>query len=219
MDIEGLGSSIVEKLVEKDLIHSAADLYYLTLQDVSSLWDKGTKAAENLISSIEKSKENDVSRLIFAFGIRQVGAKAAKVLAQYFGSLDKLMEASLEELTAVPDIGAITAQSLVDWFADPQAQHLVQRLRDAGVNFQCDIAVEDQRFAGKTIVLTGSLELFTRDEATAKIEACGGKASSSVSKKTSFVVAGANAGSKLKKANDLGIPVLTEQEFLELLQD
>jgi DNA ligase (NAD+) len=219
MDIEGLGSSIVEKLVEKDLIHSAADLYYLTLQDVSSLWDKGTKAAENLISSIEKSKGNDVSRLIFAFGIRQVGAKAAKVLAQHFGSLDKLMEASLEELTAVPDIGAITAQSLVDWFNDPQAQHLVQRLRDAGVNFQCDIAVEDQRFAGKTIVLTGSLELFTRDEATAKIEACGGKASSSVSKKTSFVVAGANAGSKLKKANDLGIPVLTEQEFLELLQD
>jgi DNA ligase (NAD+) len=219
MDIEGLGSSIVEKLVEKDLIHSAADLYYLTLEDVSSLWDKGTKAAENLISSIEKSKENDVSRLIFAFGIRQVGAKAAKVLAQHFGSLDKLMEASLEELTAVPDIGAITAQSLVDWFADPQAQHLVRRLRDAGVNFRCDIAVEDQRFAGKTIVLTGSLELFTRDEATAKIEACGGKASSSVSKKTSFVVAGANAGSKLKKANDLGIPVLTEQEFLELLQD
>ena len=218
MDIDGLGSAIVEKLVAKGLIHSAADLYYLTMEEVSSLWEKGTKAAENLISAIEKSKENDVSKLIFAFGIRQVGAKAAKVLAQHFGSLDRLMAASVEDLIQVPDIGEITAQSLVSWFANPQSQHMIQRLRDAGVNFNCHIAVEDSRFVGKTFVLTGALELFTRDEATARIEACGGKAASSVSKKTSYVVAGANAGSKLKKANDLGIPVLTEQEFLDMLQ-
>ncbi len=217
MDIEGLGEAIVERLIDHGLLHTPADLYYLTLEQIASLWEKGTKAAENLLAAIEKSKENDLSKLIFAFGIRQVGEKAGKVLAQHFGTLDALMNAGIEELMQVPDIGAVTAQSIVDWFSQEQSRRMVEQLRDAGVNFKCMIAVSDTRFAGLTFVLTGALSLFTRDEAEAKIELFGGKASSSVSKKTNYVVAGENAGSKLKKANELGIPVLTEQEFLDML--
>lgn len=155
--------------------------------------------------------------MIFALGIRQVGEKAAKVLSKTFGSLDRLMAATEEELIEVRDIGEITARNIVSWFASPQSQHMVSRLREAGVNFESRVSQTDDRFAGMTFVLTGALSLFTRDEATEKIEACGGKAAGSVSKKTTYVVAGENAGSKLKKANDLGIPVLTEQQFLELL--
>ncbi|MCQ2418304.1 MAG: NAD-dependent DNA ligase LigA [Clostridia bacterium] len=218
MNIDGLGSAIVEQLISNGLISSPADLYYLTLDEISALWKNGDKAPKKLLSSIENSKKNDVSKLIYALGIRQVGAKAAKVLAQQFGSLDGLMQASAEQLTAVRDIGAITAQFIVEWFADEQSKHLIERLRDAGVNFNCDIQIEDTRFSGMTFVLTGALSLFTRDEATEKIELFGGKASGSVSKKTTYVVAGENAGSKLQKANELGIPVLSEQEFLDMLQ-
>lgn len=218
MNIDGLGSAIVEQLISNGLISSPADLYYLTLDEISALWKNGDKAPKKLLSSIENSKKNDVSKLIYALGIRQVGAKAAKVLAQQFGSLDGLMQASAEQLTAVRDIGAITAQFIVEWFADEQSKHLIERLRDAGVNFNCDIQIEDTRFSGMTFVLTGALALFTRDEATEKIELFGGKASGSVSKKTTYVVAGENAGSKLQKANELGIPVLSEQEFLDMLQ-
>ena len=218
MDIEGLGSSIVESLIEKGLIKSPADIYYLTLDELKSLWQKGGKAAEKLLKAIEASKEQDVSRLIFALGIRQVGAKAGKVLASSFGNLDGLMKATLEELTEVPDVGAVTAQNIVSWFAQPQSQHMVERLRAAGVNFESKRVIEDARFAGKIFVLTGALSKFTRDEATEKIELFGGKASGSVSKKTSFVVVGENAGSKERKARELGIPILTEDEFLEMIQ-
>ena len=218
MDIEGLGSSIVESLIEKGLIKSPADIYYLTLEELKSLWQKGGKAAEKLLKAIEASKEQDVSRLIFALGIRQVGAKAGKVLASNFGNLDALMKASQEELTEVPDVGAVTAQNIANWFAQPQSQHMLERLRQAGVNFESKREITDTRFAGKIFVLTGALSKFTRDEATEKIELFGGKASGSVSKKTSFVVVGENAGSKERKAKELGIPILTEDEFLEMIQ-
>ena len=217
MDIEGLGSAIVDSLIEKGVIRSPADIYYLTLDELSGLWKTGTKAAQKLLAAIAASKQQDVSRLIFALGIRQVGAKTGKSLASYFGSLEKLMDATLEELTQVPDIGEVTAQSISEWFAQPQSRHMIQRLKDAGVNFESKRVISDTRFAGKTIVLTGALSKFTREEATEKIELFGGKASGSVSKKTSFVVAGENAGSKERKARELGIPVLTEDEFLEML--
>ena len=218
MDIDGLGDAIVEQLIQSGHIQSPADLYFLTLEQLSSLWKKGDKAPKKLLASIEASKENDLSKLIYALGIRQVGAKAGKVLAQAFGTLDALMEADEERLTQVPDVGAITARSIVSWFRSGQSRHMVERLRQAGVNFVSKVEITDRRFEGKTFVLTGALSRFTREEAQEKIELFGGKASGSVSKKTSYVVAGEAAGSKLRKANELGIPVLNEEEFLEMLQ-
>ena len=218
MDIEGFGSAIVESLIEKDLIKSPADIYYLTLEDISSLWKSGSTAAKKLLKAVEASKQQDVSRLIFALGIRQVGSKAGKVLAGHFGSLDKLMEATIEELTEVSDIGAITAQNIADWFAQPQSRHLIERLREAGVNFESKRVITDDRFAGKVFVLTGALSKFTREEATEKIELFGGKASGSVSRKTSFVVVGENAGSKERKARELGITILSEDDFLTMIK-
>lgn len=217
MDIDGLGDAIVEQLIAHGHIASPADIYYLELDDLKSLWKSGEKAAKKLLDAIEASKQNDLYRLIFALGIRQVGEKAAKVLAKTFRTLDALMQADIETLTQVRDIGAITAESIVSWFANEQSQHMISKLRAAGVNFESTAAQGDDRFAGVTFVLTGALSLFTREEATEKIEACGGRVSGSVSKKTTYLVAGENAGSKLKKANDLGIPVLSEQEFLEML--
>ena len=218
MDIDGLGSAIVDALIEKGLIHSPADIYYLTLDDVKSLWKSGSTAAKKLLAAIEASKQQDVSRLIYALGIRQVGAKTGKVLASAFGTLDALMAASAQELTEIPDVGGVTAESICQWFRQEQSRHMVERLRQAGVNFESKRVVTDARFAGKTFVLTGALSKFTREEATEKIELLGGKASGSVSKKTSFVVVGENAGSKERKARELGIPILTEDEFLEMLQ-
>ena len=218
MDIDGLGSAIVESLIEKELIKSPADIYYLTLDDVASLWKSGSTAAKKLLKAVEASKAQDVSRLIFALGIRQVGAKAGKVLASHFGSLDALMAATEEELTEVPDVGAVTAKNIAEWFAQPQSRHLVERLREAGVNFESKQVITDTRFAGKIFVLTGALSKFTREEATEKIELFGGKASGSVSKKTSYVVVGENAGSKERKARELGIPILSEDDFLEMIK-
>lgn len=218
MDIDGLGAAIVDALIEKGLIKSPADIYYLTLDDVKSLWKAGSTAAKKLLAAIEASKAQDVSRLIYALGIRQVGAKTGKVLASAFGNLDGLMAASVEELTEVPDVGAVTAENICQWFRQEQSRHMVERLRQAGVNFESKRVVTDARFAGKTFVLTGALSKFTREEATEKIELLGGKASGSVSKKTSFVVVGENAGSKERKARELGIPILTEDEFLEMMQ-
>ena len=218
MDIEGLGSAIVEGLIEKGLIKSPADIYYLTVEEIRSLWKSGSKAAEKLLKAIEASKQQDVSRLIYALGIRQVGAKTGKTLGSTFGSLDALMAASLEELTEVPDVGAVTAANIYEWFHQEQSKHMVEKLRSAGVNFESKRVISDARFAGKTFVLTGALTRFTREEATEKIELFGGKASGSVSKKTSFVVVGENAGSKERKARELGIPILSEEEFLEMIQ-
>ena len=218
MDIEGLGSAIVEALIEKGYLKSPADIYYLTLDQLKSLWQKGGKAAEKLLAAIEASKEQDVSRLIYALGIRQVGAKTGKVLASAFGNLDGLMNASVEALTEIPDVGAVTAQSIADWFAQTQSVHMVDKLRQAGVNFESKRVLSDTRFAGKIFVLTGALAKFTREEASEKIELLGGKVSGSVSKKTSFVIVGENAGSKERKARELGITILSEDDFLEMIQ-
>ena len=218
MDIEGLGASIVEALIEKGLLKSAADIYYLTLDDVKSLWQKGDTAAKKLLTAIENSKTQDLSRLIYALGIRQVGAKTGKSLASHFGSMDGLVNATVEDLTQVPDIGEITALSIFEWFRQEQSKAILEKLRNADVNFEGLHQVTDARFAGLTFVLTGALSKFTREEATARIEDFGGKASGSVSKKTSYVVVGENAGSKERKAKELGIPILTEDEFLEMLQ-
>ena len=218
MDIDGLGISVCESLIAAGLVTSAADLYYLEADSVARLERMGDKSAANLIAAIGNSKGAGLARLLCAFGIRQVGQKAARVLATRFSDLDSLMRAETEELTAIPDIGGITAGFLTEWFSLPQSQHLIGRLRAAGVDFTSHEEQKDDRFAGKTFVLTGTLSHFTRDEAGALIESYGGKAAGSVSKKTSFVVAGENAGSKLTKAESLGIPILTEEEFEEMIR-
>ena len=219
MDIDGCGQAVLQSLIDAGLIHSAADLYTLRAEQIEPLERMGRKSAENLIEAIARSKQNDLSRLLFAFGIRHVGQKAAKVLSGTFGSLDAILQAEEEQLTQVRDIGGATAQAIAAWREQEQSQHLIARLRELGVNFLGEKLVRSDRLAGKTIVLTGTLSLFTRKQATERIEQLGGRASGSVSKKTTFVVAGENAGSKLKKANDLGIPVLTEQEFQDLIQE
>lgn len=218
MDIDGLGSAMVEALIEKGFVKSPADIYYLTLDEMKTLWQKGDTQAKKLLAAIENSKTRDLSRLIYALGIRQVGSKAGKTLAAAFGSMDGLMNATMEDLTNVDDVGQITAENIIGWFTQPQARHMVERLRDAGVNFESQRQVTDARFAGMTFVLTGALSKFTRDEATEKIELFGGKASGSVSKKTTYVVVGENAGSKERKARELGIPILSEDDFLEMIQ-
>ena len=218
MDIEGLGISVCESLIEAGLVKDAADLYVLRPEQIAALDRMGEKSAANLIAAIEKSKDAGLARLLCAFGIRQVGQKAAKVLASFYADLDALMAAPAEELTLVPDIGAITAGFIVDWFANAQSRDLIERLRAAGVDLTSHEERKDDRFAGKTFVLTGALSRFTRDEAAAIIESFGGKAAGSVSRKTSYVVAGENAGSKLTKAQSLGIPVLSEEEFEELIR-
>ena len=218
MDIEGLGISVCESLISSGLVSSAADLYYLDTEKVARLDRMGEKSAANLMSAIENSKSAGLGRLLCAFGIRQVGQKAAKVLAAHFGDLDSLMAAKPEELTAIPDIGAITAGFISEWFSLPQSMHLIGRLREAGVDFTSHEEKKDDRFAGQTFVLTGTLSRYTRDEAAAIIESFGGKSSGSVSKKTSYVLAGENAGSKLTKAESLGIRILTEDEFEEMIR-
>ena len=218
MDIEGLGISVCESLISSGLAGSAADLYYLQAKDIAALDRLGEKSAANLIASIENSKEAGLARLLCAFGIRQVGQKAAKVLAGYYEDLDSLMAADAEALKRIPDIGDITAGFIVEWFSKPQSQHQIARLREAGVSFQSREEKKDDRFSGMTFVLTGTLEHFTRDEASAIIESYGGKASGSVSKKTSYVLAGENAGSKLTKAESLGIRILTEDEFRAMIE-
>ena len=218
MDIDGLGISICESLINNGLIKTPADLYYLNGEEVAKLDRMGKRSAANLLKAIEQSKSQGLGRLLCAFGIRQVGTKAAKVLANHFGTMDKLMEASVEELTEVSDIGPITATFIRGWLDQEQSRHQIMRLKEAGVLMETTDAVVDSRFKGMTFVLTGALEKFTRNEAAAIIEKMGGKASGSVSKKTTYVVAGENAGSKLTKANELGIPVITEDEFAEMIR-
>lgn len=218
MDIDGLGPAVLQQLVEAGLVANAADLYDLSVQDMARLERMGEKSAQNAVNAIVKSKENDLWRLIYALGIRQVGEKAAKVIAAHFGSYDDFASASMEELVAIDDIGEVTAEYIRAWVNSPQSQDLMARLKAAGVNMVCKEERLDNRFAGMTFVLTGALERFTRDEAGEMIEKRGGKSSGSVSKKTTYVVAGENAGSKLRKAQELHIPVLTEEEFLDLLR-
>lgn len=217
MDIDGVGPAVLQQLIESGLVSNPADLYDLRAEQLEGLDRMGKKSAQNAVDAIARSKENDLWRLIFALGIRQVGAKAAKILATHFGSMDGLRRATAEELTEIDDVGAVTADYITHWMQSDQAADLLARLQKAGVNMECHQELVDQRFAGMTFVLTGALTRFTREEAGEMIELRGGKVSSSVSKKTTYVVAGENAGSKLKKAGELGISVLSEEEFLALI--
>lgn len=218
MDIEGLGPAVVEQLAGNNLISSPADLYFLKKEDISNIERQGEKSADNLLNAIEKSKQNDLSRLIFALGIRQVGQKAGKLLAENFGTIDNLKNAALEQLTAINDIGETTAKSIIDYFAHPQTEHYINRLKEAGVNMTYKSNIVDKRFLGFTFVLTGALPSMTREEASEIIESFGGKVSGSVSKKTSFVLAGEDAGSKLTKANELDITVIDEEKFKDMIK-
>ena len=219
MNIDGLGESIIEQLIEKGFINNIADIYYLKYEDISSLKKEGDKFTRNLLNAINDSKNNDLDRVICSLGIRNVGSKLAKTLAKEFRSMDKLMEADIVRLNGINDVGEITANNIYDFFKQEQTIDLIQRLKDAGVNMEyLQEESDDERFYGKTFVLTGSLEKYTRDEASEIIERFGGKTSSSVSKKTSYVLAGEEAGSKLTKAQSLGVPVITEQEFEDMIK-
>ena len=220
MDIDGLGPSIIESLLNAKLLNDAADLYSLTIDELAKLERLGDKSAANLVQAIDASREAGLARLLFALGIRFVGAKVAGILAKAYGKMETITEASLEDLVQIPDIGPRIAESVVGYFADPEHLALIDKLRQAGVLMEEKQAADlpPQIFAGKTFVLTGALSTLSRDEASAEIEKRGGKAASSVSRKTDFVVAGAEAGSKLTKARELGVTVLTEQEFLAMLE-
>ena len=219
MNIDGLGPAIIEQLLDRGLINNIADVYSLTAEEIETLDKMGEKSAQNLINAINKSKENTLDRLINSFGIRHIGAKTAKVLVKHFRTIDAFFKATQYDFTVVDEIGEIMAESLVSFFANNQTRDLVERLREAGVNMQnTEEESTDDRFAGKTFVLTGTLSKFTRPEASEIIERLGGKTSGSVSKKTSFVLAGEEAGSKLTKAQKLGVQIITEDEFLELIK-
>lgn len=219
MDIDGLGPAVVQLLVEQKLAASPADLYTLRLTDVASLDRMGRRSAKKLLEAIEKSKQQPLSRLLYAFGIRQVGQKAAGLLARQFGSMDRLQEATREELCAIPDIGEITAESLCRWLESAQGQHLIARLREAGVNMTQPDEQLSRRLEGRTFVITGTLEKRSRQEMTQFIQQHGGKVSGSVSKRTDYLVAGEDAGSKLQKARELGVPVLTEGELEAMTEE
>ncbi len=219
MNIDGLGENIIGQLLDNKLIENIADIYTLKFEDIASLKKNGKKFAQNLIDSINKSKENDLYRLITALGIRHVGVKAAKTLARRYKNIDNLANASFESLSMIEDIGPIVANSIREFFMEEQTLDLIKRLKESGVNTQ---AIEDEnadnRFEGKTFVLTGTLEKYTREEASNIIEKFGGKTSSSVSKKTAFVLAGEEAGSKLTKAQNLGVNIISEDEFAEMIK-
>ena len=219
MNIDGLGESIIAQLLDKKLIQNIADIYTLEFEDIASLKKNGKKFAQNLIDSIENSKKNDLYRLITALGIRHVGGKASKMLAKKYKTLDNIADASFEELQEMNDVGEVMANSIVEFFAQDQTRDLIEKLKQAGVNTEVvEEETGDNRFEGKTFVLTGSLEEFTRKEAEELIEKYGGKTSGSVSKKTDYVLAGEEAGSKLKKAQELGVTIISEQEFKEMIK-
>ena len=218
MNIDGLGEAVVEQLVSADLVHTVADLYTLDLMQLTALERFGTKSAENLLASIEKSKQNEPDRLIFALGIRGIGQKAATLLCQKFGDVDSIMAASAEDIAAIDGFGEILAESVYNAMREPHRVKLIERLKELGLNMKFTSQQVSDKLNGLTFVLTGTLPTLKRDEAKAMIEQRGGKVSGSVSKKTSYVVAGEEAGSKLTKANELGITVLTEEQFLQMIE-
>ena len=219
MDINGLGENLVEEFINRGLIKNITNIYDLTFEDIASLKKNGKKFAQNLVNAIEKSKSNDLYRLINALGIRHVGVKLAKSLAKWYKSMDALMNASVQSLAMKEDVGLITAQSIYDFFKQAQTIDLINKLKEHKLNMNYkDENIEDTRFEGKTFVLTGTLENYSREQASEIIEKFGGKTSGTVSKKTSYVLAGEEAGSKLKKAQELGITILTETEFNEMIK-
>ena len=217
MNIDGLGEAVVEQLVSADLVHTVADLYTLDLLQLSSLERFGTKSAENLLKSIENSKQNEPDRLIFALGIRGIGQKAATLLMKKFGDVESVMNAEVSDIAAIDGFGEILAQSVYNGFREPHRVKLIERLKELGLKMSYSSQQVSDKLSGLTFVLTGTLPTLKRDEAKAMIEQRGGKVSGSVSKKTSYVVAGEEAGSKLTKANELGITVLTEEQFLQMM--
>ncbi len=218
MDIEGLGPAVINLLLEKGLIHHPYDLYTLKSEDLVALDRMGDKSAENLLSAIKKSKENDLYRLIFGLGIRHIGAKAAKLVADKMQTMDEILNATVEDFIAIEGFGEIMAQSLVDFLSLPQSRVLIEKLKALGLNMKSQTVITDTRFDGMTFVLTGTLPTYKRSEAAAIIESFGGKTASSVSKKTTYVLAGEEAGSKLDKANALGVTVINEDEFNEMIK-
>lgn len=218
MDIEGLGPAVLEQLLSAGLIHNIDDLYRLDFDAVSRLERTGEKTVENLKNAIDKSKENDLSKLIYAFGIRHIGSKAAALISENFGDIDAVLAASQADFEAIDGFGEILAMSAYEFFSLDETRAMIERLKSAGVNMKSLKELKDSRFAGKTFVLTGTLPSYSRSEAAAVIESFGGKTSSSVSKKTDYVLAGEEAGSKLDKANALGIPVIDEEEFRQMIK-
>ncbi len=220
MDIEGLGPAVIETFLDNGLISKTEDIYSLTYDkiDAAQLEGFADKSINNIIASIEKSKQNDLSKLLYALGIRHIGAKAAKLLADRFRTIQAVMDASCEDILEIDGFGEIMAQSVCEFFSSNRARSLIKELSDSGVNMKSLSVIKDNRFEGKTFVLTGTLSMFTRAEASELIESFGGKTSSSVSKKTSYVLAGEAAGSKLDKANALGIEVITEEQFKEMIE-
>lgn len=219
MNIDGLGPAVIQQLLEAGLIQDAADLYFLKYEALLQLERMGKKSAENLLEAIDHSKKRGLAPLIFGLGIRHVGEKAGKILAQKFGTMENLENSKLEELQEISDIGPAMAQSIIRFFSLESTRDFLEKLRQAGVDMKAQVSLRSQIFSGKSIVVTGTLERWDRQYVENLIEEHGGKAASSVSKKTAFVVAGEKAGSKLTKAKELGVPVLTEAEFAELLPD
>ena len=218
MNILGLGENIIEELLDRGLIKNIADLYELTNEDFESMKKNGKKFAQNLIDSINSSRSNDLYRLITGLGIRNIGVKAAKSLAKHFKNIDNLMNCELDEIVGIDDMGEIMAKSVYDFFREPQTIDLINRFKVLGINMEAlEEEGTDNRFEGMTFVLTGSLEKYSRKEAEDIIEKLGGKTSSSVSKKTTYVIAGEDAGSKLDKAQKLGVPVITEEQFKNMI--
>lgn len=217
MDIDGCGPAVLEQLVKEGFVHSPADLYGLTLAQVSGLERMAEKSGQNLLDAIARSKHNDLARLLFALGIPHIGQKAGKLLAARFGTMAAIFDAEEEQIAAIDGFGGVMAQAVREFFDLPATARLIGRLRDAGVNLQSTVQVQDTRFAGKSFVLTGTLPSLSRAEAGALIEKYGGRVSASVSKKTSYVLAGEQAGSKLDKARKLGVPVLSQAEFEDML--
>ena len=219
MDIDGLGYKIIEQLMEKGFLHNIADIYKLTFEEIASLKKNGKKFANNLIEAIENSKKQDLFKLINALGIRHVGVKTAKTLANYYKTMENLSKASFESLSVQNDVGEIIAQSIYEFFRQEQTIDILQQLKSFGINMtKIEDEEVDNRFDGKVFVLTGTLSKYSRDQASNIIEKHGGKVSSSVSKKTSYVLAGEDAGSKLTKAQILGVTVITEEQFEDLLK-
>lgn len=218
MDVDGLGPAIVHQLLDAGLVQSFADLYTLEEGQLAKLERMGKRSAKNLVNALEASKSRDLSRLLFALGIRGIGQRSAQLLAQRFGEMDGVMSATAEEIAGIEGYGEIMAQSVVDFFALEQNRRLIERLKELGLNMRCDTVPAAGTLSGKTFVLTGTLPTLSRSEAKAMIEAVGGKVSGSVSKKTGYVVAGEEAGSKLTKANALGIPVIGEDELRAMIE-
>ena len=217
MDIEGLGTAVLEALINENLINNAADIYTLRVDDISKIERMGEKSGQNIVDAVNKSKENDLSKLVYALGIRHIGQKAGKLLSDKFESMDKISEATVDEICEIDGFGKIMAESVVEFFSHEESKTLINRLKEYGVNMESKREVKGNTFEGKTFVLTGTLPTMTRSEASKIIESLGGKTSSSVSKKTDYVLAGEDAGSKLKKANDLGVTVISEEEFKNMI--